>query len=112
MGKGGRDRCVELNVWSSLVPNISAEYETSYHGETHAFGNTEEWLIRKVIGVQGRQGEAAWDPASGMGRVEEHHGDYHDAISTIRPTSSSTTSMVTSVQAPTAVSTCCKARHR
>ena len=57
MGKGGSDRCVELKVYSSIKPaHTSAPYETSFHGEAFAFGNTEEFLIRKVLGVAGGTG--------------------------------------------------------
>ena len=81
MGKGGGDLCVELKVYSSLVDsNASAEHETSFHGDTHAFGNSEERLIRKVLGVKERRGDAAWDAKTGSGAVAAHAGDYDDAI--------------------------------
>ena len=64
----------------------SAPYETSYRGDTHAFGNTEERLIRTVLGVRAREGDQPWDSSTGAGSVKEHRGDYHDAIHTKRNT--------------------------
>ena len=87
MGKGGGDLCVEVKVYSSFVPRgASSPHETSYHGDTHAFGNTEERLIRTVLGVAAREGDAAWDPSTGLGAVAAHKGDYHDAIHVKRNT--------------------------
>ena len=87
MGKGGGDLCVELKAYSSLVDSgTSAPHETSYHGETHGFGNTEEFLIHKVIGVKERRGAAKWDSKTGGGSVKAHSGDYDDAIRNKRNT--------------------------
>ena len=87
MGKGGGDLCMELKVYTSFVPlGASAPHETSYHGDTHAFGNTEERLIRMVLGVDERAGDAAWDSSTGAGAVAAHKGDYHDAIHAKRNT--------------------------
>ena len=81
MGKGGGDLCVEVKVYSSFVPRgASSPHETSYHGDTHAFGNTEERLIRLNHGVQARDGDESWDNATGAGRVTAHRGAYHDAL--------------------------------
>ena len=87
MGKGGTDRCVELKVYTDLVASgISSPNETTYRGDTHAFGNTEEILIRKVLGVAARDGGRRWDASAGEGKVAAHHGDYHDAITNKRNT--------------------------
>jgi hypothetical protein len=87
MGKGGGDLCVEVKVYSSFVPRgASSPHETSYHGDTHAFGNTEERLIRAVLGVAAQEGNAAWDSSTGLGTVAAHKGDYHDAIHVKRNT--------------------------
>ena len=92
MGKGGGDLCVELKVHSSLVPQgASSPNETSYHGDTDAFGYMEERLIRmhgawSMLGVEAREGDTTWDPSTGLGRVAHHKGDYHDAIQTKRNT--------------------------
>ena len=57
-------------------------------GSTHAFGNTEERLIRSNVGVsaRGTEGDDRWDPATGTGRVRAHQGDYDDAIRVKRNT--------------------------
>ena len=87
MGKGGTDRCVELKVYPDLVASgISSPNETTYRGDTHAFGNTEEILIRKVLGVAARDGGRRWDASTGEGKVAEHRCDYHDAITNKRNT--------------------------
>ena len=40
MGNGGGDLCVELKAYTCFVPlGGSSPHETSYHGDTHAFGN-------------------------------------------------------------------------
>ena len=81
LGHGGADLCVEHKVWGELVaPGASSEYETTHRGDTHAFGNTEERAIRKVLGVKARAGERRWDSTEGAGAVREHRGQYHDAI--------------------------------
>ena len=52
MGRGGGDLCVEIKAWNSLVPAGSlAPGETSFHGDTHGFGNTKEKCIRENLGV-------------------------------------------------------------
>ena len=87
MGKGGGDLCVEGKVWNSLVrEGMSSPHETSFHGDTHGFGNTEERAIRDVLGVAEREGDARWDSAMGAGAVEAHPGTYHDAIHVKRNT--------------------------
>ena len=87
MGKGGGDLCVEVKVWNSLVrEGMSSPHETSFHGDTHGFGNTEERAIRDVLGVAEREGDARWDSATGAGAVEAHPGTYHDAIHVKRNT--------------------------
>ena len=89
-GKGGGDLCVEVKVWNSLVrEGMSSPHETSFHGDTHGFGNTEERAIRDVLGVAERrsaEGDARWDSAMGAGAVEAHPGTYHDAIHVKRNT--------------------------
>ena len=81
MGKGGGDLCVEVKAYSSLVAEgASAPGETTFHGDTHAFGNSEERLIRMVLGVKGRLGDQPWDSATGVGAVAAHDGDYRDAL--------------------------------
>ena len=87
MGAGGGDLCVELKAWNPLVlTTASSEAETSFQGDTHAFGNTEERLIRRVMGVKQRDAAARWSPSLGTGAVSAHRGDYHDAIWTKRNT--------------------------
>ena len=89
MGKGGTDLCLEMKAYADLLLKGSAgEYETSVRGSTHAFGNTEERLIRSNVGVpaRGAEGDARWDPATGTGRVRAHQGDYDDAIRVKRNT--------------------------
>ena len=81
MGAGGRDLCVENKVYNDLVPrSASAHSQTVLRGDTHAFGNTEERLIRLNHGVQARDGDESWDNATGAGRVTAHRGAYHDAL--------------------------------
>ena len=64
MGKGGSDLCLEMKAYNDLLPKgSSGENEASV--STHAFGNTEERLIRRNVGVveRGAEGDARWDPA-------------------------------------------------
>jgi hypothetical protein len=91
MGKGGGDLCVELKVYSSLVgpQGASSPNETSYHGDTHGFGNTEERLKTAwcLAWKHGRATQHGTHPrATGLGRVARHKGDYHDAIHAKRNT--------------------------
>ena len=89
MGKGGPDLCLEVKAYSDLLLKGSrGEHETSVRGSTHAFGNTEERLIRSNVGVvaRGAEGDQRWDPASGTGRVAYHKGVYDDAIRVKRNT--------------------------
>ena len=87
MGNGGGDLCVEIKAYTCFVPlGGSSPHETSYHGDTHAFGNTEERLIRMVLGVVAREGDRRWDSSSGSGAVAFCKGDYHDAIHVKRNT--------------------------
>ena len=52
LGHGGADLCVEHKVWGDLVaPGTCSVAETSFTGDTHAFGNTEEQAIHRVLGV-------------------------------------------------------------
>ena len=75
--------------WSDLVEqSASPPLGTAYRGDTHAFGNTEERAVAKVLGVPERsdaQGRA-WDHATGIGAVTANKGDYHDAIHVKRNT--------------------------
>ena len=81
MGAGGSDLCVEVKCWSSIVNNVHGpRHGTSFLGDTHAFGNTEERAIVEVLGVKERVGDAPWSAACGAGRVKAHRGDYHDAL--------------------------------
>ena len=79
MGKGGRDRVIELKVYD---PNghPGSHAETARRGDTHAFGSTEERLIVTNRGVQGRPGERRWVNATGTGAVRAKTGCYDDAI--------------------------------
>ena len=89
MGHGGGDLTLEFKAYNDLVPAAgSAEYETTYRGDTHAFGNSEERLIRKVRGVRARctASDRVWDPSKGEGRVAAHAGDYDDAVRVKRNT--------------------------
>ena len=63
---------MELKVYSSLVQHTytvqqgcaSSPNATSYHGDTHAFGNTEECRIRMVLGVElTREFDTTWGPS-------------------------------------------------
>ena len=56
---------------------------TTFNGGTHLFGNTEERLKHKVLGVPRRRGVPSSGPYNhreGTGYVPYHRGDYHDAI--------------------------------
>ena len=53
---------------------------------THAFGNTEEQAIHRVLGVDARDGARCWDPVAGTGAVKARRGEYHDAITNKRNT--------------------------
>ena len=78
-----------MKAYNDLLPKgSSGENETSVRGSTHAFGNTEERLIRRNVGVveRGAEGDARWDPATGSGRVARHQGVYDDAIRVKRNT--------------------------
>ena len=89
MGKGGSDLCLEMKAYSDLLlKGSSGEYETSVRGSTHAFGNTEERLIRSNVGVraQGAEGDERWNPDTGSGRVAHKQGVYDDAIRVKRNT--------------------------
>ena len=80
-GKGGTNRIMELKVYNSLVPSdATPDTGCSLSGDTHTFGNTEEYLIRKNKGVKARQGERLWSNADGTGHVALHKGCYDDAI--------------------------------
>jgi len=80
-GKGGCDRVIELKAYNGLVAaDASPPPGCTLRGDTHAFGNTEESLIRANKGVRARGGAGRWSSASGTGRVEAHQGAYHDAI--------------------------------
>ena len=52
-------------------------------GHFVAFGNTEEDLVKRVLGLVqlGRPGDAPLDRTKGMGYVATHAGDYADALS-------------------------------
>ena len=67
-------------------PPQTADSDTSFVGATHAFGNTEARLIRKVLGVKARDGAERWDSVRGTGAVRAHRGDYHDALHVKRNT--------------------------
>ena len=87
LGHGGADLCVEHKVWGDLVaPGTCSVAETSYTGATHAFGNTEEQAIHRVLGVDARDGARCWDPVAGTGAVKARRGEYHDAITNKRNT--------------------------
>ena len=78
-----------MKAYNDLLPKgSSGEHETSVRGSTHAFGNTEERLIRSNVGVpaRGAEGGPRWDPATGTGRVVAHQGVYDDAIRVKRNT--------------------------
>ena len=66
-----------MAAYNDLVPTTgSTENGTTYRGDTHAFGNSEERLIRKVRGVKARgtANDGAWDPTKGEGRVVANTG--------------------------------------
>ena len=84
-GKGGTDRIIELKAYNSLVSiDASPDPSCSFKGDTHAFGNTEEALIRRNVGVVARTGLTPWSNSTGVGVVRAHDGAYHDAIHTKR----------------------------
>ena len=66
-----------MQHWPALV-------RTRHNGFSGS--NTEEKAIRKARGVAAREGETAWDHATGSGRVRAHTGNYHDAIHAKRNT--------------------------
>ena len=61
-----------------------ADTNTSFRGSAYAFGNTEERLMRMTIGVQGREGDRAWDATASYGEVTAHKGHYDDCLNTKR----------------------------
>ena len=84
-GKGGSDCVIELKCYNGLVAvHASPAPNCSMRGDTHAFGNTEEHLIRENKGVCARVGTHKWSNATGGGSVTAKQGAYHDAIYTKR----------------------------
>ena len=78
-GKGGVDRVVENKVFDP-VAGSTPDASCVDRGATHAFGSTEEKAIRRNFGVAAREGTRGWDHRAGVGRVQAHQGEYHDAI--------------------------------
>ena len=53
-------------MYEGLVTKTArADTNTSFRGSAYAFGDTEERLMRTTIGVQGRDGDRAWDATAG-----------------------------------------------
>ena len=52
-------------------------------GHFIAFGNTEEALVKRVLGLRqrGEAGQRPYDRTAGVGYVAAHRGDYADALS-------------------------------
>jgi hypothetical protein len=72
-GAGGTDCVIELKVYNGHVPcDASPDPGCTLRGDTHAFGNTEESLIRVNKGVKARNGDSPWSNVDGVGRVWQH----------------------------------------
>jgi hypothetical protein len=70
---------------NGIVPcDASPDPGCTLRGDTHAFGNTEESLIRVNKGVKARNGDSPWSNVDGVGRVAAHVGCYNDAINVKR----------------------------
>ena len=70
-----------VKVWSPhFLKSASPPPATLLRGATHGFGSTLEQATRRVMGVMARDGAVKWDHATGQGRVDEHQGDYFDAL--------------------------------
>ena len=81
----GRHLVGEHKCYSPLVPasaGAGSQGGVAQVGDRVACGNTEEGLVRKVLGVaqRGHPGERHFDHETGAGFVKEHKGDYDDAI--------------------------------
>ena len=74
MGHGCSSRCAACPKDISSSSGAAAPGSTTFHGDTHAFGNTEEKCIREVLGLAARDGRAAWDPTTGTGAVKATPG--------------------------------------
>jgi hypothetical protein len=73
-GHGGGDLIIEIKAYSgvTLAP-------PSPHGASIGFGGVEEHLLRKVLGVEAREGPA-WDDSTGRGGLARVKADYDDSI--------------------------------
>ena len=86
-GGGVSQRFVETKVPSPLGA-APAKDQCEHVGHLVAFGNTEEWLHRQILGCRARNQPAQppaggrlppFDHKTGEGHVPFHGGDYHDA---------------------------------
>ena len=85
----GGDCLYEVKVPSAMTKSFSAGKGSKKKGgkpasvgHLHAFGNTEEFYRRDILGCRrrGRRGEHAFVHKTGKGYVEAHVGTYHDAL--------------------------------
>ena len=86
----GRHVLYESKLLSPLTKSVNLGNGTARGGGTPstaagdlvAFGCTEESMLYKCLGAKPRgvPNGAPFDPSTGLGWVEAHQGDYHDAI--------------------------------
>ena len=76
----GTDWLADTKVPSSLGLSPGTR-QCAHVGHLVAFGNTEEWWDRVVLGCKGQgvPADGPFDHATGKGHVPFHKGDYHDA---------------------------------
>ena len=92
LGRGGGGGAARIGVLSSFpvvgVRLCAAKVQCQHVGHLVAFGNTEEWLHRQILGCRARNQPAQppaggrlppFDHKTGEGHVPFHGGDYHDA---------------------------------
>ena len=79
----GTDWIGETKVPSSIGAS-PAQDQCEHVGHLIAFGNTEEWLHRMILGCKARGRDTgdtpSFDHTTGEGHVPFHKGDYHDAV--------------------------------
>tara|TARA_B110001452_G_scaffold139703_1_gene116099 strand:- start:63 stop:725 length:663 start_codon:yes stop_codon:yes gene_type:complete len=84
----GGDCLYEIKVPSALTQKFSAGRGSKQGGKPasvghmYAFGNTEEFYRRDILGCRrrGRKDDRAFDHKTGKGYVAAHVGTYHDAL--------------------------------
>ena len=83
------DELLEVKAISSLTKSFSLGRGTAKNGGNYAavghkfaFGNTEEKMLKMILGVdtRGRPTDRPFDHTTGKGYVAEHRGHYYDAL--------------------------------